>query len=235
MSRNTDIIRYRFRGAQLPPLVANRAGDFCRLTVETAGTPSVATVAGGAMRLLLTNNNEVQSACLYQGNILPFDINDLARIEFLARSTVALAATDQIVIGVGGTQNADPTLVAQAAMFRMTANDNIVIDTRDGINTVAGAATGQTLVGTYKRLVIDFASGNLTQSPPGASVGGLGDVRFYVSNINGSLRRVAAGQRFRLDAFTGNLQIIAQLQKAQAVTVPCLEILGIDVELKLPR
>lgn len=235
MSRNTDIIRYRFRGSQAPPLVANRMGDFCSLFVAAAGAPSCAAVAGGPMQLLLANNNEIESACLYQGNILPFDINDLIRVEFLVRLSVALTANDQFVIGVGGTQNADPTLVAQAAMFRLTGNANILIDTRDGTNTVAGAATGETLAAVYKRLVIDFASGNLTQSPPGASVGGLGDVRFFASNVNGSLRRIAAGTRFRMDAFAGNLQIIAQLQKAAAVSVPAAQILGIDVELKLPR
>lgn len=235
MSRNTDIIRYRFRGSQAPPLVAARAGDFCRITVETAGAPSVAAVAGGSMQLLLTNNDEIQSACLYQGNILPFDINDLIRVEFLVRQSVALAATGQFVIGVAGAQNADPTAIAQAAMFRMTGNANILIDTRDGTNTVAGAATGDTLAAVYKRLVIDFASGNLTQSPPGASVGGLGDVRFFVSNANGSLRRVAAGTRFRLDAFAGNLQLYAQLQKTGGASVPAAQILGIDIEYKLPR
>ena len=187
------------------------------------------------MQLLLANNNEIESACLYQGNILPFDINDLIRVEFLARSTVALTADDQIVFGVAGTQNADPTLIAQAAMFRMTANDNVVLDTRDGTNTVAAAATGIALGAVYRRCVIDFTSGGLTQSPPGASVGGLSDVRFFISDNNGSLRRVAAGQRFRLDAFAGNLQLIAQVQKAAAVSVPCLQILGIDIELKLPR
>ena len=234
MSRNTDIIRYRFRGSQAPPAVANRMGDFCSLLVG-AGGPTVLAVSGGPMQLLLDNDNQVQSACLYQGNILPFDINDLIRVEFMVRQSVALTADDQFVIGLGGAQNADPTLVTQAAMFRMTANANVLIDTRDGTNTVAGAATGQTLAAVYRRLVIDFASGNLTQSPPGGSVGGLGDVRFYMSNLNGSLRRVAQGQRFRMDAFGGNLQIIAQLQKTQGVSVAAAQILGIDVEYKLPR
>lgn len=235
MSRTTDIIRYRFRGSQAPPLLAARMGDFCSLLVAAAGAPTVTAVAGGPMQCLLAANNEIESACLYQGNILPFDINDLIRVEFLARSTVALTADDQIVFGVAGTQNADPTLIAQTAMFRMTANDNVVIDTRDGTNTVAGAATGIALGAVYRRFAIDFTSGGLTQDPPGASVGGLADVRFFISDDRGSLRRVAAGQRFRLDAFAGNLQLLAQVQKAAAVSVPCLQILGIDVELKLPR
>lgn len=234
MSRNTDIIRYRFRGSQAPPLVANRMGDWCSFLLG-AGGPTVLAVSGGDMQLLIDNNDEAECACLYQGDVLPFDINDLVRVEFLARLAVAPGATGQLVLGVGTARNADPTVVTAAAMFRLTGNSNIVIDTRDGTNTVAGAATGETLLTVYKRLVIDFASGNLTQSPPGASVGGLGDVRFFVSDVRGSLRRVAAGTRFRMDAYAGNLQIIAQLQKSGGVVVPNCQILGIDVELKLPR
>lgn len=236
MSRNTDIIRYRFRGSQAPPLVAARMGDFCSLLVAAAGAPTVAAVAGGPMQLALAANDEVESACLYQGNILPFPITDLIRVEFLARvSSGAVAANNQVVLGVGTAQNADPTLVAQAAMFRLTGSSAVLIDTRDGTNTVAGAATGDTLVATYKRLMIDFASGSLTQSPPAQSLGGLADVKFFMSNVNGSLRQVARNQAFRMDAFAGNLQIIAQVQKTGGVAQTTVQILGIDVDVKLPR
>ncbi|MFA5911842.1 MAG: hypothetical protein WC815_23930 [Vicinamibacterales bacterium] len=235
MSRNTDIIRYRFRGAQAPPLVASRNQDFCSLLVG-AGGPTVQAVAGGAMRLLIDNDAEVETACLYQGDIYPWDINDLVRVEFLIRSVVAFGAGNTVFWGLAAAQNVDPTAIATAIGFRMTANDNVVIDSRDGTNTVAAAATGQTLGAVYRRAVIDFSSGGLTQDGPTASVGGLADCRFFLSDARGSLRRVAAGQRFRMDAFAGQLQLYAQLNKTAAnASVPQIEILGIDVEVKLPR
>lgn len=227
----TITIPYRFRGAVAPPLVASRIGEFCSLLVKTAGSPTVAAVSGGSMDLTLDNTNEVQSACLYQGNILPFDIDDLVRVEILAQLTASLGNTISATFGVCDTQNADPDAIATSAFFRCKLSNTVTCETDDGTNETAATSTGDTLAATKKRFAIDFTE-PFTQSPPSASLPGKGNVRFAMSNSANSLRKVCSNTRFNMNSATGNLQLLAQLQKTQSVQTATLKIFEFLVTLK---
>lgn len=225
---------YDFRGAVAPPAVGSRIGEFCSLTVETGGSPSVASVSGGSMDLALDATSEVQSATLYQGDILPFDIDDLIRVSFLAKISAALDSSVTAVIGLASAQNADPDAITEAAFFKLAGSNSLLCETDDGTTNNDDIATGTTLAATYKRLVIDFKTGVHSQDPPSLSLGGKSNVLFSVDNGNGSLRRVARNQRFDMSAYAGNLQLLAQIQKTSGTATGTLSILEAEVEYRLP-
>lgn len=231
----TRKIRYDFRGAHAPPLVASRdGGPWCSIVVDTAGSPTV--LAGNdGMTLTLDATNEAQSAGLYMGNVLPFDIDDIIRAEFIAKASASLGATVQAIFGFASAQNADPDAIAQGAWFKLAGSNSLVVETDDGTtNNDDVSADGETLSTTFKRFAIDFSTGITTQSPPSQSLGGKSNVQFHMGNTNGHLRRVAKNTRFDMSAYAGNLQLIAQIQKTASTATGTLSILEIEVEYKLP-
>lgn len=227
---------YHFRGSQAPPLVASRdGGPWCRKVVETTSSAvQVKTVSGGSMDLALSADSEVQSACLYQGDILPFDIDDLIRVSFLVKVSASLAAAVTAVFGLATAQNATPDSVATNAWFRLQGSNALLVESDDGTTDNDDVATGITLSTTYRRCVIDFSTGVKTLAPPSASKGGKANVGFYVSDDFGSLRRVAGGTSFDVSAESGNLQLLAQIQKTSGTATGTLSIMEIEVETKLP-
>jgi hypothetical protein len=236
MGLKTRIDRFTFRGAYAPPAVASRdGGPWNRITVQTGGTPTVRSGSGGAMELTLDSTNEAQSAGLYMGNILPYDIDDLIRVTALAKVTALLNAVCTAVIGVASAQNATPDSVAEHAWFRLQGSNALLVETDDGTSDNDDVATGFSLSTTYRRLQIDFASGLKTVGPPSASKGGKAQVLFSVSDDMGSLRPVARSTSFDMSAYAGNLQLIAQLQKTANAAVATLSILEFEVEYRLPN
>lgn len=232
--RTTHVDRFNFRGAYAPPLVASREGQWCKADTSAAGAPTVQTGSSGAMELTLAADNEVENICLYFGDVLPYDIDDLVRVDIIAALSASLPAAVSAAFGITGARNDAIDAIAQAVLFRAIGNNTIVAESDDGTTDVDDIPTGLTLSTTFRRFRIDFAEGNLTQSPPSLSLGGKADVRLHMSNDNGTLRRVASGQRFRMDAYTGGLQLFAQLQKTAAASVGTLFILGYEVEYRLP-
>jgi len=235
MSVRTAIDRFTFRGALSPPAVASRQGIWCQKITAAAGSPTVASVSGGSMDLAMDNTFEVQNLCLYMGDILPYDIDDLIRVEFLAKVSASLDATVTAILGVASARNDDPDLIADAALFKLAGSNTLVVETDDGTNEVNdGSADGFTLSTTYKRLAIDFATGIKSQSAPSLSTGGKSDIRFLASNTNGSLRRVGKNTSHSMAAYSGNLQLIAQIQKTSGTATGTLSLLEALVEYKLP-
>lgn len=234
MSKRTLCERFDFRGAHAPPLVASRQGKWAKADTSAAGSPTVQSGSGGAMELTLDPTNEVQNISLYMGDVLPYDIDDIVRIEFLARITAGLNPAISAAIGLASARNDAIASINERALFRLVGNNNLLVETDDGLTERASIPTGETLVASYRRLVIDFGEGTLTQSPPAQSLGGKADVRFFVSNAQGSLRRVAASTQFRMDNYSGNLQVFAQLQKTANAAVATLSILDGWIEYRLP-
>jgi hypothetical protein len=235
MSVQTRRIEYDFRGAHAPPVVASRIGTWAS-KITGAGPPTVKSVSGGSLDLALTAASEVQSATLYMGDILSFDIEDLIRVEFIAKLTAALPAAVSIAFGLASAQNDAIDSIAEHALFRAIGSNAIVVESDDGTNDVDDKPTGFSLVATYRRFAIDFSVGNLTQSPPALSKGGTADVRFFMSNDRGALtnvcRNVVGG--FNMSNFTGNLQLFAQIQKTTGTAVGTLSLLAAAVEYRLP-
>jgi hypothetical protein len=232
MSVRTAKDRFHFRGAFSPPAVASRQGDWCS---KATGSATIAAVSGGAMALALAATNEVENGCLYMGDILPYDIDDLIRLEIIAKVSGTLSANTSLAFGLAGARNDAIDSIAQAALFRAIGNNTIVLETDDGTNEVDdGGADGAVISTSYKRFVIDFATGIKTQSAPSLSLGGKANILFYVGNPNGSLRQVGKNTSHSMAAYTGNLQLFAQLQKASSTDTLTLSLLEFNVEYKLP-
>lgn len=186
------------------------------------------------MDLALDATSEVQSATLYSGDILPFDIEDLIRVSFIAKITASVPAAVMAAFGVASAFNATLNTIAEHAWFRVDGSNALLVETDDGTNDNDDAATGISLSTTYRRCVIDFSTGILTRSPPAKSLGGRAQTQFFVSNDNGSLQRVAQGVSFDMSNYAGNLQLFAQIQKTTGTAVGTLSILEAEVEYKLP-
>lgn len=230
--KQTRITRYDFFGAYAPPAVASRQGAWCSKTTQTAGTPTVKAVSLGSIDLVLDNTNEAQVASLYMGDILPFDITKLIRVSFLAKVSASLNAAVTGFLGLGSARNDTIASIAQRVGFVLAANA-VNVDAVDGTNSQTAKSTGFSLAATVRKFAIDFSVGNLTQSPPSLSKGGVADVKLYMSNDKGALTQVCPTVRFDMSAYASGLQLIFQLQKTANAATGTLSIYDPEVEHRL--
>ena len=238
MSLQTRTYHYDFRGHHLIPLTsANLGSPFSKADTSAVGTPTLLGIDGGGVRLLLQAQSEVQNLCLYMGDILPFDIDEIISVEFIAKTVAALDTATQLAFGLASARNDTIDTVAEQALFRMIGADSttaVVVETDDGTLNNDDIATGMTLGTTWKRFKIDFTERVSTQEPPTLSTGSKTHIGFYIANDNGSLRRVASGTRFDMTNYSGGLQLFAQIQKTADTNIDHLDILEATVEVKLP-
>jgi len=235
MAKQTRMYRYDFRGHHLIPAAASNLGTpFSKADTSAAGSPTMVGITGGGLRLLLDATNEVQNLCLYMNDILPFDIDEIIRAWFIARTVATVDSTTQIAFGLTGARNDAIDSIAQAALFRVIGNNSIVVETDDGTNNNDDKSTGATLVAQWKRFEINFAERITTVEPPSVSTGRPSNIGFYAANTRGALRRVASGTRFDMSNYTSGLQLFAQIQKTADTNANYLDILEMGVELELP-
>jgi len=235
MSQQTRVYRYDFRGHQLIPATASGAGTpFVKADTSAAGAPTMVGLNGGGIRLLLAADVEVENLCLYMGDILPFDIDEIIRASFIAKTIAALDATTQIAFGLASARNDDIDTIAEGAIFRCIGDNTVVVETDDGTNNNDDVATGLTLGATWKRFEINFAERITTVEPPSVSTGRPSNIGFYGANTYGSLRRVASGTRFDMSNYSSGLQLFAQIQKTADANTDNLDILEMEVEVNLP-
>jgi len=212
--KHAHILDYWFKGDENPPVVGSADGSFWRsLTVETGGSPSVKT-NNGFMELDLDATAESQSACLYAGDELAFDIAKLQTVEIWAKMSASLDAQISAAFGVCGAIGSDPDSLV-GAWFRLYGNNLILAESDDGTNDNDDVATGQSLSTTVRRFCIDFASGVTTLVPP-PSKGGRANTLFSCDNAQGNLMPVARGTTFDLSGLTGGVQPFALIQKGLA-------------------
>lgn len=230
----TRIDRYTFRGATAIPATASKDSGVWTKAITGAAPPTVGVVSGGAAALALTADVQIQNACLYMGDVLPYDIDDLIRVEFIAKVSQTLDAATSLAFGLASARNDAIDSIAQAALFRAIGSNAVVFETDDGTNEQDDDATGETITTSYKRFAIDFATGVHTQAPPALSVGGKANIMPYIGNSNGSLRRVCQNTLHSMAAYSGNLQLFAQIQKTSADDTGTLSIMEVEVEYKLP-
>jgi len=238
MSLQTRTYRYDFRGHHLIPTTAGNLGSpFSKADTSSAGAPTMLGLTGGGVRLLLASDNEIENLCLYMGDILPFDIDELISVEFVCKTVAAIDATTMLAFGVASARNDAIDTIGEQALFRMIGADSttaVVVETDDGTNNNDDVATGMTLGTTWKRFKIDFTERVTTQEPPTLSTGSKTNIGFYIANDNGSLRRVASGTQFNMTNYSGGLQLFAQIQKTADTNTDNLDILEATVEVKLP-
>jgi hypothetical protein len=175
---------------------------------STGGTPTYLCASGVGAVLTLAADNEAEIVTLYQNNVLPFTLADLASIEWAA-SVSGIDANTTLVMGLASAQHDTADSVATNAWFRMegaVSTTLLVVETDDGTVDNNDIATLSSLSGTTRRMRIDFANG-------------LDDVRFYVDGA-----RRASGTTFAMEAAADPtyLQPFVQLQKASGTGVPAV-------------
>lgn len=236
MSRQTACDIWNFRGHLAFPATASGAGTpWVKADTSAVGTPSIAGANGGGVELKFSVDAEVQNLCLYFGDKLAYDIDDLIRAWFIVKTVATLDAATMLAFGMAGARNDVLDSVAQHAWFRLEANNNVVVETDDGTTDLDDKATGLTLNDAFRRFEINFSERVSTQEPPTVSTGGKSHVGFYASNAQGSLRRVASGTRFNMSAYSDGLQPLLQIQKTADANVDSLTVLQVGVEYKLPQ
>lgn len=235
MSRQTRKYHYDFRGELALAAAGSGAGfPFVKADTSSAGAPTVGGLNGGGLRMLLASTSEVENLCVYMGDILPFDIDEIISVEFVVKTLAALDTATSLAFGLCSPRNDAIDSLTAHASFRCIGDNNIVVETDDGTNDNDDVATGLTLGATWKRFRIDFASRNTTIEPPSVSKGRKSNIEFYGANDNGSLRRVASGTRFDMTNYTSGLQLYWQLQKTADTNVDSFDILEACVEVNLP-
>lgn len=235
MAQQTRKYRYDFRGHLAFPATASGVGTpFTIADTSASGSPSFGGLTGGGYRMQFASTSEVENLCLYMGDVLPFDIDDLIAVEFIVATAASLDAATSLAFGLASARNDAIDSIAEAALFRCIGDNNVVVETDDGTNNNDDVSTGLTLGSDWKRFRIDFASRITTQEPPSTSSGRKSNVEFYVGNARGSLRRVADTTRFDMSNYSGGLQLFAQLQKTADTNTDNLDILEMSVEVSLP-
>jgi len=236
MARQTRKYCYDFRGESTVAAAASGAGHpFVKADTSASGAPTVTGLLGGGVRLLLASTPEVENLCLYMGDVLPFDIDEIISMSVIAKTVATLDSATSIAFGLCSARNDAIDSLTAHASFRCIGDNNVVVETDDGTTDKDDIATGLTLGSTWKRFSIEFASRNTTVEPPSVSLGRKSNIEFYGSNNNGSKRRVASGTRFDMTAYTGGLQLYAQIQKTSDSNVDNLDILEFEVEVNLPN
>lgn len=185
---------------------------------SAAGTPTYLCITedGGAAKLTLAATSEEEVVTLYTNDVLPLDLANLQRVEYICQ-VAGIDSVTTLVWGVGSAQNDTEDSVATLAWFRMqgsASTSNVVVETDDGTTDNDDKATGTTLSSTYKKFAIDFTNG-------------LSDVRFFIDG-----ERVAAGTTFNMSAVAAgtNVQPFVQLHKASGTGTPSITIAQITTQ-----
>ena len=235
MSRKTRKFHYDFRGHHALVASGSATGTpFVKADTSSAGSPTVGGLNGGGLRMAFDNQAEVQNLCFYMGDVLPFDIDEIIRAEFIVKAPQTFNAATTLTFGLASARNDDPDAIAAAALFKCDGNNTIVAETDDGTNNNDDIATGLSLGTSWQRFKIDFASRNTTMDPPSVSLGRKSNIEFYGPNTHGSLRRVADGTRFDMTNYTDGLQLFFQLQKTADANTDAFDILEVCVEVNIP-
>lgn len=155
---------------------------------------------GGEVEVQLASTTEIENVCVYMGDSLAFDIDQIveARIRFKLKQA-ALDATTQVALGLTGDRNDAIDSIAQAVLLRVIGADSttaVVVETDDGTTDNNDVATGKVIDDTAVHdFTISFANGK-------------SDVRLFLDG-----QPLAQGTTFDLSAYTGALQFFAQIQK----------------------
>jgi hypothetical protein len=184
---------------------------------SSSGTPTY-TVGGinGEATLAFDNTSEIQNVCLFQSDVLNYDIDLLQSVEFrLKGGQAALDATSSLAFGMGSARADDPDAIAANAMFRViTAGlTALVVESDDGTNDNDDKATGKTLVAAYKKFYIDFQN--------------KADVKFYIDGD-----RVAASTTFDMSNYSAGLQPFVQIQKTADTNTDSVVVDYIEIKSK---
>jgi hypothetical protein len=179
---------------------------------STDGTPTY-TVGGinGEATLAFDEEAEVQNVCLFQSDVLNYDIDLLQSIEMRVKVTAAvggvLDSATSVAFGLCSARNDAIDSLAAHASFRAIGSNAIVVESDDAVTDLDDKSTGASFVsGTYKKCYIDFT-------------GGKSNVKFYIDGA-----RVAALTTFDMSGYSAGLQPYVQLQKTADANIDSVTI-----------
>jgi hypothetical protein len=141
-------------------------------------------------------------ATIWMNDDYPWTFADVLKVEFVAKLPAALGAGDELFLGLAGAEAVIGSL-AQGIGFHFDATSEAraaIIDT----TAVTEEQTGLTVVDTWRRFVIDLYTGVQSVSPPGVSVGGLGNIQFSIENDDGQLVPVGGNTLFDMSAYAAS-------------------------------
>lgn len=164
---------------------------------SSAGTPTY-TVGGigGEATLAFDSQAEIQNVCLFQSDVLNWDIDTLIDIEFRVKQGQAtIDSATSLAFGLASARNDAIDSIASHASFRLIGSNSVIVETDDSVNDNDDKATGVSLTNAYKKFVISFA-------------GGKSDVKFYIDGA-----RVAASTTFDMSNYSAGFQPYVQIQK----------------------
>lgn len=189
-------------------------------TATTAGTPTfsqVANSANGQFQALLAANNEAETAGFDWADVRMIQKPDAGSVNVNPISTpvfqayvqipTALAANQTLVIGLATAFNATLTSIAKYMWFRFSANNNVLIESKDGTTTSTGnsPAEGTITVDTNFHLyTLDFTFADAC--------------KFWLDdNLLGTLNVLGL-------AATDRFQPVMYLQKSTGTTTPAVNV-----------
>lgn len=164
---------------------------------SSAGTPTY-TVGGinGEATLAFDSQSEIQNVCLFQSDVLNYDIDLIQTIEFrLKQGQATVDSATSLAFGLATARNDAIDSIATHASFRIIGSNSVVVESDDSVTDKDDVTTGVSLTNAYKRFVIDFT-------------GGKSNVKFYIDG-----QRVAASTTFDMSTHTTGLQPYVQIQK----------------------
>lgn len=215
VSRNTVCKVDQFDRAQTFTTTPTGEWGWRVADTSSAGTPTYLIGNNRAATLTLASTSESENVCLYQGDVLPFLLNKIQQVKFVASVSGVDSAT-VVAFGVGSARADATDDIATNAMFKIegsVSTSAVVCESDDGTTDDDDNATGVTLSSTLKEFVIDFSNG-------------LADVRFYIDGA-----RVAASNTFTLAAASSTqaVQVFAQVQKASGTGTPAVVLKHVSV------
>jgi hypothetical protein len=193
------------------PTSADPATPWMVADTSSSGTPTYVRNASNAV-LTLASTSEVENVCLYHGDALSFDIDELQHVELRVKVSGCTSGTI-ISWGMASARNDDPTAMTALALFKMTgatSTTDVTVETDDNVTDTAPVSSATSLSTTFKRFGINFCDKR--------------DVKFFIDGV-----RVAASTTFSMNGYTAGLQPFIQIQKsssanADAVTVDYVKI-----------
>ncbi len=201
---------------------------------------AVATVADGYIQLELEGTAEAQEARWDLGDANPFPIARVLRARFWIEMTVALSHADcNVYWGLGDDHDVAIASITNHVAFGIVgANDDVIVRSQDGTNTLAATEIDvtQEITDPVRKYEINLADGIHSQSPPLPQEGGRARCGFYVTNDFSEARKVNLGAaRANISAFNGNVQPFVKIHKTGNNGLGTIRLHAVEIDYLVPN
>jgi hypothetical protein len=209
-----------FQGHYLIPLTASNVGTPWSKAVVGSGSPTmvgITNTASGVLKLTVAATSEAEAIELYHGDICSFKADDLQTFACRVSCAANITTNEYLVFGLRSARNDNPDSPTYNVQFKLAASTAVLLETDDGATDTDDTATDAVLSTTMKEFMIDFRNG-------------LSDIRFYASDTNGKMHRLAKTTTFKAPSLSGAyLQPFVVVGKASGTSTPSVLVDYIEV------